>query len=828
MKKYTILMVILCVGILINGCTQSQQPLRDKLVDTVKGDPNKEVDVPSNNQNNDNNIDISQPYVTQADMVITRALAAKMIALANFDKSTIQISDREIEFDDTNPEHWFDKYINMVVINGWMLGNGNKFQPLSPLSYEEMDTVCNRFNISLEGLGVKYSDKNKAVGYEEFMTFYDAICEANKDDGGVTSRRLIVFATPANSADLNAWNMATNYGKYSFEGLALDCYMDKEIEVILRGREIIAVKGVTLQIPKLTNVYIENIKDNKATVFMGGISRELTINHDEYKDIEQVIGDLIIEKDHITGILIKENTVTDKVLLISDSQVYFESKGTYDITKDAKFYSDIDGVQWKDRKSIIVGYETADFILDEKGRVCAAIIRKKVEMANIRVLISTEGFKSKYHQEVRLTGTTDYVLTYGNNKKELKAEEEIIIDGSYFDNQVPVIVEAKNQGKITINSIKRGYGSSMFMPSYRGRMEIRKTDEGYLIVNELPIEEYLYAVVPSEMPTSYGLEASKTQAICARSYAYSQFYSNRYCSYGAHVIDSVSSQVYNNIPENETSIQAVKATNKQGLTYNGNVISANFFSTSYGFTSNSGDVWAHYSTKGFPTNSPEYLRAKPQYTKGPTYDNLSDEKTFRKFIEDDTLNSYDKAFSYYRWSVELTREHIEASINANLGKRYKEQPKLIKTLDENGIFRSRPIDSIGALVDIGIYKRGEGGNITEMIIEGTAGIVKVVTEYNIRLLVTPVSHREGVKTVPVKLHTKKEATVKNLMPSAFYTMDKVYDKDGNLEQILFRGGGNGHGVGMSQNGVKGMVDLGNDYKSILKHYYEGTEVEEIY
>ncbi len=47
-------------------------------------------------------------------------------------------------------------------------------------------------------------------------------------------------------------------------------------------------------------------------------------------------------------------------------------------------------------------------------------------------------------------------------------------------------------------------------------------------------------------------------------------------------------------------------------------------------------------------------------------------------------------------------------------------------------------------------------------------------------------------------------------------------------KILFRGGGNGHGVGMSQNGVKGMVDLGSDYKSILKHYYEGTEVKEIY
>lgn len=826
MKKYMMLMVFLLMSTLLTGCASSQQAKEDKPADQVNHKPNGGQNVPDSNAEKDDQV-ISQPYVAQADMVITRALAAKMIALANFDKSIIQVSDREIDFEDTNPDHWFDKYINMVVVNQWMLGNNKQFHPLRPLNNEEMDTLCKRFNLSLETLGITYEDKKAPVDYKDFLTFYEALCDANNDDGGVASRRLMVFATPANSADLSAWHMATNYGKYSFEGLALDSFMDKEIEVMLRGNEIIAVKGVTLQMPKLTNAYIERIKDNKAIVFMGGIRRELTINHDDYKDVEQVIGDLIIDKGHITGILLKENRLSDKVLLISGTQVTFENKGTYDITKDAKFYSDMDGVQWKSRNNIIVGYESADFIIDEKGRVCSAIIRKKVKMANIRVLISTLGFKSKYHQEVRLTGTTDYVVTYGTQQKECKAGEEINIDSTYFDNQDRISIEAKNQGKLTINSIKRGYGD-MFMPSYRGRMEISKTDEGYLIVNELPVEEYLYAVVPSEMPSSYGLEASKTQAVCARSYAYSQFYSNRFCSYGAHVIDSVSSQVYNNIPENETSIQAVKATHKEGLTYNGNVISANFFSTSCGFTANSGDVWAHYSTKEFPASSPQYLRSKPQYTQGTTYTNLADEETFRKFIKDDSLNSFDKAFGYYRWSVELTREHIEASINANIGKRYKIQPKLIKTLDNNEIFRSRPIESIGTLKDIGIYKRGQGGNITEMIIEGTAGIIKVSTEYNVRLLVTPVSHRKGINSVPVKLHTGKETTVQNLMPSAFYTMDKVYDKEGHLVKILFTGGGNGHGVGMSQNGVKGMVDLGNDYKQVLEHYYEGTVVKEIY
>ena len=57
---------------------------------------------------------------------------------------------------------------------------------------------------------------------------------------------------------------------------------------------------------------------------------------------------------------------------------------------------------------------------------------------------------------------------------------------------------------------------------YAGTIEVRSTENGYTVVNELPLEEYLYAVVPSEMPSSFSPEALKTQAVCARSYAYMQ------------------------------------------------------------------------------------------------------------------------------------------------------------------------------------------------------------------------------------------------------------------------------------------------------------------
>ena len=61
-----------------------------------------------------------------------------------------------------------------------------------------------------------------------------------------------------------------------------------------------------------------------------------------------------------------------------------------------------------------------------------------------------------------------------------------------------------------------------------------------------------------------------------------------------------------------------------------------------------------------------------------------------------------------------------------------------------------------------------------------------------------------------------------MLPSAFFVMDK----DG--QEITFYGGGYGHGVGMSQNGVKAMADAGISYEEILKHYYTGVGLGFIY
>lgn len=134
---------------------------------------------------------------------------------------------------------------------------------------------------------------------------------------------------------------------------------------------------------------------------------------------------------------------------------------------------------------------------------------------------------------------------------------------------------------ITVLSVERSYGN----PYYSGTLEIAAEDGSLVIVNELPLEEYLYHVVPSEMPVGFGVEALKVQAVCARSYAYRHIMNNSYRAYGAHVDDSVGYQVYNNIKEQPDSTQAVKETYGQVMRSDEGVVAAYYYSTSCGYMS---------------------------------------------------------------------------------------------------------------------------------------------------------------------------------------------------------------------------------------------------
>ncbi|PKM93402.1 MAG: hypothetical protein CVU84_15555 [Firmicutes bacterium HGW-Firmicutes-1] len=758
--------------------------------------------------------------------IISKGLAIKMIALVKEEKDTILVKDREIEFEDSKKEEWFDKYFNVAIIEEWFVPEGNHLNPLDPLTYKEAQYIADKFKVDLIGLGIDITgNEQKEISYANWLKLFEAIASGQEDTVRPTEIKLYVFATPTLSSELLGWEMATDKGKYSFEGIAMDGCINKEILVTVKDTEVLYIKEIVDEKPLLTNAYVVDLSKDTlvAEVFMGGVSRKIPIEKSlNIESKKGFIADLQLINNEIISITEKNRTTKGVISKITDNEVEIQGIGKMKLAEDIKFYDVFQEPIFTSYKAIIVGYDTATFVLDE-NQVVAAIIREKVKIDHIRVLINNTGFKQVFHENVQITASESYTIKHGSNDEEVNAEVITDLNKMELEMGERVTFIPQDDKKIKIVSIKRG-GGDMFHPQYRGVIEVEKVAEGYLIVNEVDFEQYLYSVVPSEMPTSYGVEAAKVQAICARSYAYNQIYGNRFCKYGAHVDDSVSSQVYNNTTETDVSIKAVNETKGQLLAYQGNVISTNFFSTSCGVTADGGDVWANYLTKEFPTASSPYLVSSYQNDKGKISDDLSNEEDFKKFILNNKLPSYDSEFPWYRWTTKMTTKQIEATINKSIGPRYDIQPKLIKTLDKEDVFRSREVDDIGELIDLWIYSRGESGIITELVVQGTKGVYKISTEYNIRALISPTNLIEGGANVVITKNDGNTTKDMNLMPSAFYVMDKKYDDKKNLIEVTFSGGGYGHGAGMSQNGAKAMVDLGYSNEEILQHYYRGAEI----
>ncbi|HEY9843751.1 MAG: SpoIID/LytB domain-containing protein [Candidatus Sericytochromatia bacterium] len=126
---------------------------------------------------------------------------------------------------------------------------------------------------------------------------------------------------------------------------------------------------------------------------------------------------------------------------------------------------------------------------------------------------------------------------------------------------------------------------------YRGHLTLTAVKGGFTIVNELPLEQYLYSVVPSEMPASWPIEALKSQAVAARTYALTHL--GQYRKRGFDVTSDTSSQVYQGVKaEHSNSLRAVAETAGLIMTYNDQPIQAYFHSTSGGRTENGADLWA--------------------------------------------------------------------------------------------------------------------------------------------------------------------------------------------------------------------------------------------
>jgi stage II sporulation protein D len=125
---------------------------------------------------------------------------------------------------------------------------------------------------------------------------------------------------------------------------------------------------------------------------------------------------------------------------------------------------------------------------------------------------------------------------------------------------------------------------------YRGLAELSVADKGILVVNQLPLEEYLVGLINCEVSSAWPIDAVKAQAVIARTYAVTKKNARSTAPY--HMESSVIDQVYEGcLIEDSRSRRAVLETTGEVLTFGGGIIQAFYHSSCGGRTEDSENVW---------------------------------------------------------------------------------------------------------------------------------------------------------------------------------------------------------------------------------------------
>lgn len=567
---------------------------------------------------------------------------------------------------------------------------------------------------------------------------------------------------------------------------------------------------------EMKNVYLIKEKGDVIQIYSGEEKKECKVKSDIKEDEYRGIGDVSLKGDRVQKLIKKPEVISGKVLAVETGAVDIENYGALPLDEECGCFAVKDGIAGSSIENLYVGQTDADFAV-ANGKICGILFRGEVEQKetlqedeNIRVILKTDDFSSYEHSHVTLRGTKKIYVKEGKDKKEYQAGEAVSFSPDSMKEK-RVSISSEEGGKIEVSSLKRDQGA----PLYRGEIEIVRVEGGLHLINDLPLEEYLYGVIPSEMPAEYEPEALKAQAVCARSYAMRHIKNNRLKEMGAHVDDSVSYQVYNNTSEDERCNQAVDATRGKKAYYDGKIASTYFFSTSCGVTTSAKDVT-------FSSKDVTYLTGRLQETETSDVekmerarlvsDTFGNEDLFRKFLGEDR-NVLDKSQPWYRWSTTISLGDIENNINTKIAERCQASGEKIQIRQPDGTYVSGQVSSIGKLKRIRIKSRKSGGVVYMAVIVGTEATVRVYSEYNIRTLIFN-------ENAIVKKNDGKSVSGMSMLPSGFF----VLDKEGDSYHI--QGGGFGHGTGMSQTGANELAQAGKTCEDIIAYYFTGVEVRE--
>lgn len=274
------------------------------------------------------------------------------------------------------------------------------------------------------------------------------------------------------------------------------------------------------------------------------------------------VADIVVDGEDIVKIYAKPDvkegvleSYTDSSLCLADQNGEMQNINRNDSIPVYRI--DDEQIWQEDWNSFIVGVSKIDCVM-ENGKVCAILIEEDVLPTDIRVVIKNGS--QIFHEDLYIKNLSD---------------ESLINVNALLDEKDTALIEISDEkGLFLCNSTGEPIDEA-----FEGSFRIIKTENGLVLVNELPIENYLKYVVPSEMPLAFGEEALKAQAVCARTYAYAQMYNQTYAMYGANLDDTTAYQVYHNTGRFTETDAAVEATKGEVITKNGKLINSLYFST---------------------------------------------------------------------------------------------------------------------------------------------------------------------------------------------------------------------------------------------------------
>ncbi len=299
---------------------------------------------------------------------------------------------------------------------------------------------------------------------------------------------------------------------------------------------------------------------------------------------------------------------------------------------------------------------------------------------------------------------------------------------------------------------------------FSGDIQIREHKGKIAVMNLMNLESYTRYVVMSEIGSGAPLEALKSQAIIARSYAIYESMKNN--SYPWDLRADTYSQVFNTrkqVPQNV--IEASQATAYMLVTYNDEVAFTPFNSYGGGYLANVEEVWGG---KGYP-----YLtdKADVDYLKGKDMSNYKNVKVWIRTKPEKVYIHYDRLPNWIKESYHWQRSISLQAVSNKLG--------------------------YGKVYSAKVEARDSSGRISKLTFSTSKGKKTITSQDKIRSLLGGI-------------------------PSTL----AIIDLSGN--KLIIEGKGNGHGLGFCQSGGYLKSYAGWKYDRIIKHYYPGCEITEDY